>query len=226
MDSKKKQLLFKILVIGDVGTGKTSIIRKYVHNMFSDSYKSTIGVDFALKVVHMDDWMVRMQLWDIAGQERFGQMTRVYYKDAVGAFVVFDVSRPDTFEGVLKWKADVARKVQLPDGTPVPSIMVGNKCDIEKEKWCKSVADIEQVAEEQGFDGWCLTSAKTGEGLSDQPGGAIHMLLSKIMKRMEESGSLQNSSAQSPASSSTGESSNLRFSQAPGGAPEKKKGCC
>ena len=72
------QFLFKILVIGDLGTGKTSIIKRYVHNIFSMNYKSTIGVDFALKVIQWSlDTVIRLQLWDIAGQERFGSMTRV-----------------------------------------------------------------------------------------------------------------------------------------------------
>eukprot|EP00691_Histiona_aroides_P001877 EC852452.1.p1 GENE.EC852452.1~~EC852452.1.p1 ORF type:complete len:177 (+),score=11.29 EC852452.1:61-591(+) len=132
----KPELLFKILVVGDVGTGKTSIIRKYVHNMFSDTYKSTIGVDFALKVVHRPNVICRLQLWDIAGQERFGQMTRVYYKDAVGAFVVFDVGRRDSFDAVMKWKLDLDRKVHLADQkTNVPCVLLANRADIEESKW-------------------------------------------------------------------------------------------
>ena len=79
-----------------------------MHNIFSMHYKSTIGVDFALKVINWDpSTVVRLQLWDIAGQERFGNMTRVYYREAVGAFVVFDVTRVATFEAVQKWKNDI-----------------------------------------------------------------------------------------------------------------------
>jgi Ras-related protein Rab-32 len=62
-----------------------------------------------------------------SGQERFGNMTRVYYKEAVGAFIVFDVTRTATFEAVLKWKADLDSKVQLPDGTPIPCVLLANK---------------------------------------------------------------------------------------------------
>ena len=87
-----------------------------------------IGVDFALKVIQWSpDSVVRLQLWDIAGQERFGNMTRVYYKEAVGALVVFDVTRISTFDGVSKWKADIDEKVRLPDGSKIPVVLLANK---------------------------------------------------------------------------------------------------
>lgn len=85
----KREHLYKILVIGELGTGKTSFIKQYVHKFYSQNYRATIGVDFALKVLNWDaSTIIRLQLWDIAGQERFGNMTRVYYKEAVGAFIV------------------------------------------------------------------------------------------------------------------------------------------
>ena len=88
-----------MIVVGEVGTGKTSLVRQFISQSFSNNYKSTIGVDFALKVIRWDaDTQVRLQLWDIAGQERFGSMTRVYYKDAVGVIIVYDVTRKPTFE--------------------------------------------------------------------------------------------------------------------------------
>lgn len=94
-----------------------------------------IGVDFALKVLRWDpDTVVRLQLWDIAGQERFGSMTRVYYKEAVGAFVVFDVTRSATLEAVPKWKADLDAKVALPDGRPIPTVLLANKVSFLKYK--------------------------------------------------------------------------------------------
>jgi Ras-related protein Rab-32 len=112
-----KEYLFKVLVVGDIGTGKTSIIKRYVHSIFSNHYKATIGVDFALKMINLDnETVVRLQLWDIAGQERFGNMTRVYYKEALGALIVFDVTRVSTFEAVQKWKNDIDSKVLGPDG--------------------------------------------------------------------------------------------------------------
>eukprot|EP00730_Choanoeca_flexa_P015707 TRINITY_DN7274_c0_g1_i1.p1 TRINITY_DN7274_c0_g1~~TRINITY_DN7274_c0_g1_i1.p1 ORF type:complete len:178 (+),score=46.18 TRINITY_DN7274_c0_g1_i1:94-627(+) len=145
-----KEHLFKVLVVGDIGTGKTSIIKRYVHSMFSSHYKATIGVDFALKVINLDeDTVVRLQLWDIAGQERFGNMTRVYYKEAVGAFIVFDVTRVSTFEAVQKWKADIDNKVFLPDGSKIPVVLLANKCDLAKEGLVKNAQAMDKYCEEK-----------------------------------------------------------------------------
>lgn len=74
-----------------------------------------------------NDTVVRLQLWDIAGQERFGNMLKVYYKEAVGAFIVYDISRASTFDAVQKWKHDLDSKVQLPDGSRVPCVLLANK---------------------------------------------------------------------------------------------------
>ncbi|XP_072360819.1 ras-related protein Rab-32-like [Scyliorhinus torazame] len=153
--------LFKVLVIGELGVGKTSIIKRYVHRLFSRNYRATIGVDFALKVLPWDpSTLIRLQLWDIAGQERFGNMTRVYYKEAVGAFVVFDVSRRSTFDAVLKWKSDLDSKVKLPNGEPIPAVLLANKCDEQWDDLENSSSMMDRYCKENGFIAWFETSAK------------------------------------------------------------------
>uniref|UniRef100_A0A8B9Y794 Ras-related protein Rab n=1 Tax=Bos mutus grunniens TaxID=30521 RepID=A0A8B9Y794_BOSMU len=159
--------LFKVLVIGELGVGKTSIIKRYVHQLFSQHYRATIGVDFALKVLNWDSrTLVRLQLWDIAGQERFGNMTRVYYKEAVGAFIVFDISRGSTFDAVLKWKSDLDSKVHLPNGSPIPAVLLANKCDQKKDSG-QTPSQMDQFCKEHGFTGWFETSAKDNVNIDE-----------------------------------------------------------
>jgi len=161
-DDGVSEYLYKILVVGDIGTGKTSIIKRFVHGIFSMHYKSTIGVDFALKVINWDPKTeVRLQLWDIAGQERFGNMTRVYYKEAVGAMIVFDVTRVSTFEAVAKWKADIDAKVTYgADEKPIPVVLLANKCDLAKEGFVKTANEMDKYVKENNFLSWFETSAK------------------------------------------------------------------
>ncbi|KAH3760586.1 Rab GTPase [Pelomyxa schiedti] len=166
-EEENVEFLYKILVVGDIGAGKTSLIKRMVHGIFSMHYKSTIGVDFALKVLRWDDHTeIRLQLWDIAGQERFGHMTRVYYREAVGAFIVFDITRANTFEAVAQWKSDIDDKVTWgPDNRPIPVVLLANKCDLPKETYCKSADELERYAADNKFIGWYHTSAKDNKGI-------------------------------------------------------------
>eukprot|EP00037_Helgoeca_nana_P009664 m.84581 g.84581 ORF g.84581 m.84581 type:complete len:447 (-) comp19727_c0_seq5:29-1369(-) len=167
-----QEFLMKVLVVGDTGTGKTSFIKRYVHNTFSESYKATIGVDFALKSLQFKNVLVRLQLWDIAGQERFGAMTHVYYKEAVGAIVAFDSTRPDTFESVLKWKNDLDDKIALPDDSPIPVLLLATKCDLVSGTDSDATSGLSQTnaklatfVTEHKFAGHAMISSKTGLGV-------------------------------------------------------------
>ncbi|XP_033726811.1 ras-related protein Rab-38-like isoform X1 [Pecten maximus] len=178
-ENAKKEHLYKILVIGELGTGKTSIIKRYVHQFFSQHYRATIGVDFALKVLNWDaETIVRLQLWDIAGQERFGNMTRVYYREAVGCIIVFDVTRASTFDAVTKWKGDLDSKVQLADGSPVPCVLLANKCDQAKEGLVNNSSHMDEFCREKGFVGWFETSAKENINIDE----STRFLVNKILQ--------------------------------------------
>eukprot|EP01121_Diplochlamys_sp_Union-15-3_P015974 TRINITY_DN535_c0_g2_i4.p1 TRINITY_DN535_c0_g2~~TRINITY_DN535_c0_g2_i4.p1 ORF type:complete len:237 (-),score=57.30 TRINITY_DN535_c0_g2_i4:55-720(-) len=185
---KHKELLYKVLVVGDIGTGKTSIIKRYVHGIFSMHYKSTIGVDFALKVINWDaHTTVRLQLWDIAGQERFGNMTRVYYKEAVGAMVVFDVTRVSTFEAVQKWKNDIDMKVTIP-GTDkqIPVVLLANKIDLAKDGFTKNKDQMDKFCQDHGFSGWFETSAKDNLHIDDAAKFLVDNILEKVTQQEEQ----------------------------------------
>eukprot|EP01128_Nolandella_sp_AFSM9_P004172 TRINITY_DN1827_c0_g1_i2.p1 TRINITY_DN1827_c0_g1~~TRINITY_DN1827_c0_g1_i2.p1 ORF type:complete len:246 (+),score=61.98 TRINITY_DN1827_c0_g1_i2:84-740(+) len=128
---KPKEYRLKIVIVGNLNAGKTSIIKRYTSDNFDSVLKPTVGVDFALKVIEYDErTRVRLQLWDVAGQERFGSMTKIYYKNAVGALIVYDLAARKTFDAVENWRKDLADKLQLEEGVKIPIMLVGNKCDM------------------------------------------------------------------------------------------------
>ncbi|EPQ18610.1 Ras-related protein Rab-32 [Myotis brandtii] len=116
----------------------------------------------------------------LLGQERFGNMTRVYYKEAVGAFVVFDISRGSTFEAVLKWKSDLDSKVHLPSGGPIPAVLLANKCD-QKKEGSQIPAQMDQFCKEHGFTGWFETSAKDNINIEE----AARFLVENILMNQQ-----------------------------------------
>lgn len=171
-----RELLFKFLVIGDYGVGKTAIVRRYTEGKFSSNYKITIGADFSIKSLQWDQQTkINLQLWDIAGHERFGYMTRVYYKYAVAAAVVFDVSRTQTFHSVSKWLSDLREKVTLHDGTPVPVVLLANKCDIHGIDIASET--VTKFCNDNRIAAWFATSAKENINIEE----AMTFLVDKVI---------------------------------------------
>eukprot|EP00045_Choanoeca_perplexa_P003089 m.28586 g.28586 ORF g.28586 m.28586 type:complete len:205 (-) comp11858_c0_seq1:84-698(-) len=161
MDQEPK----KILVIGDSGVGKSCIISRYTSGRHLDNYLTTLGVDFALKRLTNEDGSVtNLALWDIAGQERFGQLLRVYYKNASACVVVFDVTRPTTFQNVQQWKQELDEKVLQADGSPIPVVLMANKCDLKQQR-AVFKPQIAEASEQWGFVDYVETSAKSDFGI-------------------------------------------------------------
>ncbi|XP_072287010.1 ras-related protein Rab-38-like [Pyxicephalus adspersus] len=194
MSSPKKEYLCKVLVVGDLGVGKTSIIQRYVHNIYSQCYRATIGVDFALKILNWDkDTIVRLQLWDIAGQERFGHMTRLYYREAAGALVVCDLGRAATLSSVHRWKEDLDSKVSLKNGKPIPTILIGNKCDLMP--FGGSSHNVEDLCRELTFTDCHVTSAKENVNINE----AMSCLIKEMIANLEDSGSTEDPTIVKPS---------------------------
>lgn len=169
LDDDSKKRVMKIIVVGEMGTGKTSLIRQYVHGAFSEFYKSTIGVDFAHKKIDLPDGdIVDLQLWDISGQERFASVTHMYYNEAVASMVVFDLSTPNTLNIAKVWKKDIDEKVMTSEEKPIPCLLVGNKVDLmTDEKWEKSDEEMEEFCKENGFIGFIKTSARSDKNVKE-----------------------------------------------------------
>jgi len=173
------EVLFKVIIIGDPTVGKTSFVQKYVNDSYRRDYKMTIGVDFALKVIKWSDKCnIKLQLWDIAGQERFTSMTRVYYKDAHACLVMFDLTQKNTFHNSVKWKKDLDQKCTLVDGSPVPCLLLANKCDsVDTREVTQD--EIEELCREHDFLGWSETSVKEGIMIEESMGFLIEEMMAK-----------------------------------------------
>jgi len=156
--SKDYDYLFKLLLVGDAGCGKSSLLLRFADDMFTESYISTIGVDFKIRTVNLDDQVCKLQMWDTAGQERFRTITSSYYRGAHGIMIVFDVTDAASFTNVTMWKHEVARY----SAEGIPIILVGCKKDAESR--VVSPADAEALAATLGFQ-YVEVSNKTSEGV-------------------------------------------------------------
>ena len=146
----------KICLIGDFAVGKTSLVKRYVDNVFSEDYMTTVGVSIVTREVRLDrDALVKLVVWDIAGADRLSTVSRAYLAGANGCIFVADGTRPDTFDAALELKKSVDAALNHPR-----SISLINKHDLADE-WR---IDTEQRAQ---LSDWKLTSAKTGEGVED-----------------------------------------------------------
>eukprot|EP00794_Sanderia_malayensis_P009561 gene9561-10549_t len=138
--------LFKILLVGDSGVGKSSLLLRFADDTFCESYISTIGVDFKIKTVHLDDKVVKLQIWDSAGQERFRTLTTTYYRGAHGIIIVYDVTDRNTFINCGAWLSEIERHAC--EG--VLKMIVGNKCDKHDEREVDREAAV-SFSEKLGF---------------------------------------------------------------------------
>jgi len=118
--------LFKIVLVGDSGVGKTNIMTKFSRNVFSQTSKATIGVDFASKSLSIDDKHIKIQLWDTAGQERYRAITSSYYRNSSGIMLVYDITDENTFANCTKWLNELKPNISH----DAPIILVGNKNDV------------------------------------------------------------------------------------------------
>eukprot|EP00944_MAST-04C_sp_MAST-4C-sp1_P006206 g6206.t1 len=130
----RKKCLLKIIIVGDSGTGKTSLMQQFVNKKFSNQYKATIGADFLTKEVMIDDKLVTMQIWDTAGQERFQSLGMAFYRGADACVLVYDITDSKTFTGLKPWKDEFLIQAAPNDPVNFPFMVLGNKCDKEQER--------------------------------------------------------------------------------------------
>jgi len=167
---------FKVVILGDGGVGKTSLLMRFVEKSFAEDYKSTIGtnimrVDYKL----MDKITVAFSLWDLAGQQYFSKVRQMYLSGCQAALFVYDVTRPDTLFNLKNWQ----NELQTVAGPGVKSLMVGNKTDLIEERKV-SLEDGKKIADELGFS-YLETSAKTGDNVNRSFGSLAFLLVKDKM---------------------------------------------
>ncbi|KAI4372774.1 hypothetical protein MLD38_010966 [Melastoma candidum] len=113
-DSTGEEYLFKVVIIGDSAVGKSNLLSRYARNEFNPNSKATIGVEFQTQSLYIDRKEVKAQIWDTAGQERFRAVTSAYYRGAVGALLVYDISRRTTFESIGRWLDELNSRCFVP----------------------------------------------------------------------------------------------------------------
>ncbi|XP_057547485.1 ras-related protein RABA5e-like [Amaranthus tricolor] len=169
-DDEAEEYLFKIVIIGDSAVGKSNLLSRYARNEFNMHSKATIGVEFQTQSLEIEGKEVKAQIWDTAGQERFRAVTSAYYRGAVGALIVYDISRTTTFESVGRWLDEL----NTHSDTTVARMLVGNKSDLDNIR-AVSVEEGKSLAEEHGLF-FMETSAKDSTNVKT----AFEMVIKEI----------------------------------------------
>ncbi|MFX0210451.1 MAG: Rab family GTPase [Candidatus Hodarchaeota archaeon] len=173
----ERMIVSKIIMLGDAAVGKTSLVNRFVHRTFKGSYRATLGLDLMFRdILIPGKGTVRLQIWDVAGQTQFRTMRKRFYAGTAGAVIVFDVTRPNTFQNLNYWVEELQENIG-----DIPIAMVGNKADMigmiatdeEKENsWAtKNQAVI-----------YLRTSAKTGENVDD----VFEVLANEVLQTLEK----------------------------------------
>ncbi|CBZ53185.1 putative Ras family domain-containing protein [Neospora caninum Liverpool] len=173
-DKDHYDYLFKFIIIGDAGAGKSCLLHQFIENKFKKGCSHTIGVEFGSKMINIAGKRIKLQIWDTAGQERYRSVTRSYYRGAAGALLVYDISNRDSYNHLMNWLAD-ARSLARAD---ISIIAVGNKVDL-KEKRAVSFLEASRFAQENDIL-FLETSAFTGEGVEDVFVKVARLILNKI----------------------------------------------
>ena len=152
--------LFKILIIGESGVGKTCLLLRFADNSFTSNHILTIGIDFKIKMINIEDKVIKPQIWDTAGQDRFRTITKTYYKGSQGVILTYDVCDIKSYDNVKDW----IQQIELNAKSSICKVLVGNKCDrsdrVIKEEDGKKLADKYMM-------NFYETSAKSGKNVNE-----------------------------------------------------------
>jgi len=194
--------LFKLLLIGDSGVGKSCLLLRFADDTYTESYISTIGVDFKIRTIQLDGKTIKLQIWDTAGQERFRTITSSYYRGAHGIIVVYDTTEAETFNNVKQWLHEIDRYAT--EG--VNKLLVGNKCDLTTKK------QVEYQTAKDFADSIAIPFLETSAKSATNVEQAFMTMASEIKSRMAAAPAMKGNQTTLPMGKSA--------------APTKSSSCC
>ena len=209
-DYAQYDLSFKLIIIGDSGTGKSCLTTKAVKNNFEDYYQATVGFEFLTFNMKINDLVIKMQIWDTCGQEIYKSLISNFYRNSSLAVIVYSIDNKESFEHAENWLTDLKSQAN-PD---VRIFLVGNKSDLEEERKV-SKDDGLKFKNDQGLDLFMETSAKTGYNARNVLIEAAKLLYADYLKYADSN----------PQPKNNQNNDNVKI----GGEDkdkEKKKGCC
>lgn len=180
-DQKNYGSDLKIILMGNISTGKTSIIDRYIKNTFDEKIKATIMPDFSYKIMKRDDTFYRLQFWDIPGQDHNPNLTSIFCRNCQGIIFCCDVKVKKSRDDILKWKKSLESFIDIKN---IPIILLENKCDLlgNEEKYNENIEDLKNFSENNKFSGFFRTSALNGYNIEK----AIEFLVNNILTNLDE----------------------------------------
>jgi Ras-related protein Rab-1A len=171
-NNQEYDYLFKLLLIGNSSVGKSSLLVRFVDDIWEENFVPTIGVDFKLKTLDVNGKKVKLQIWDTAGQERFKNITASYYRGGNGVLVVYDITDRDSFTNLTSWLIEIEKNANK----NVFKLLIGNKNDLESERKV-TFNEGKEFADSNGMK-FIETSAKTADKVYE----AFELLTKEIIK--------------------------------------------
>jgi len=209
----RKKVFIKIILLGESGVGKTSLMDQYVNRKFSSQYKATIGADFLTKEVMIEEKLVTLQIWDTAGQERFQSLGSPFYRGADACILVYDITSERSFEKFSNWRNEFFSQSHPPDAENFSFVVIGNKTDKESERRVPKASATQ----------WCKTNSPKRpiplyEASAKDNTMVERAFLEAAMMAVANKGNLENKEVVIPDFVVLGKS--------PASKPQKNNGCC
>ena len=179
----KGRIDLKIVVVGSSGTGKTSFCNLWINDTFSEDYKATVMSEFSFKMYNYKGNYYKVQIWDLAGQDKNIYTSKVFTKGSHGCLILYDTETKESFENTLKWKKAIDENSKFIDETPLPIVLVQNKIDlVGPDELNKDEEELKKFVDENGFLIFTRTSCKTKQNVNE----TMDYLLANIIDRLEE----------------------------------------